>query len=87
MFTPEDLRNAEESGEFDFDANILNLRPDPAHFVTLLKSLDRSDIASELFVRLLEAYRECKYTADADPMRYARKTLCSLGECGLNSSP
>ena len=70
MFTPEDLRRAEETGEFDIDANILNLRPDPAHFVTFLKSLDRSDVVSDSFVRLLEAYRESKAAGDADPMRY-----------------
>lgn len=69
MFTPEDLMRAEEAGEFDVDANILHLRPDPVHFVTFLKSLDRSDVVAELFVRLLEAYRECKATVDADPMR------------------
>ena len=42
MFTPEELQRAEESGEFDLDANILNLSPDPAHFVAFLKSLARS---------------------------------------------
>lgn len=75
MFTPEDLRRAEETGGFDVDTNILNLRPDPVHFVTFLKSLDRSDVVSDLFVRLLEAYRESKVTPDADPMRYASYLL------------
>ncbi|GJE84525.1 RTP1-C1 domain-containing protein [Phanerochaete sordida] len=69
MFTPEDLQRAEETGEFDMDANILQLRPDPAHFVAFLKSLDRSDIVGELFVRLLESYRESKTSLEADPMR------------------
>lgn len=69
LFTPEDLQRAEESGEFDLNANILNLRPDPTHFTPFVKSLDRSDMASELFVRLLEAYRESKAARDADPLR------------------
>lgn len=71
LFTPDDLQRAEESGEFDLNANLLNLRPDPVHFVTFIKSLDRPDVASELFVHLLEAYRESKAASDADPLRYA----------------
>ncbi|KAJ3558366.1 hypothetical protein NM688_g970 [Phlebia brevispora] len=69
LFTPEDLQRAEEAGELDMDANILNLRPDPSQFVTFLKSLDRPDIISEVFVKLLEAYRETKAVKDSDPMR------------------
>ena len=69
MFTPEDLKRAEESGDFDVDANFLGLRPDPAHFVRFLKTLERTDVASELFVRLLEAYRESKADSDSDPTR------------------
>ncbi|KZV65023.1 hypothetical protein PENSPDRAFT_745220 [Peniophora sp. CONT] len=69
LFTPEDLQRAEESGEFDVDANFLGLRPDPAHFVRFLKLLERTDVASELFVRLLEAYRESKADGDSDPTR------------------
>ena len=71
LFTPDDLQRAEESGEFDLNANLLNLRPDPAHFVAFIKSLDRSDVASELFVRLLGAYRESKAARDANPLRHA----------------
>lgn len=52
----------------DETANILNLFPDPAHFVRFLKTIDRSDITSDLFVRLLEAYREAK-ASDEDPLR------------------
>ena len=69
MFTPESLRRAEESGELDMDANLLDIRPDPAQFVVFLKSLDRADIVSEVFVRLLEAYRETKVARDSDPMK------------------
>ncbi|KAL6299670.1 hypothetical protein BKA93DRAFT_904210 [Sparassis latifolia] len=69
LFTPESLRQAEDSGEFSVDSNPLDLRPDPVHFVKFLNSLDRSDISSELFMRMLEAYREVKSEADADPLR------------------
>lgn len=71
LFTPEDLRRAEEAGELDTDANLFDLRPDPTQFVRYLKSIGRSDISSELFVRLLEAYREVKAQAESDPLRYA----------------
>ena len=70
LFTPQDLERAEESGELDFNANILDLRPDPVHFTALLKSLDRPEIASEIFVRVLSAYQESKDTDNADPLRY-----------------
>ncbi|TFY64009.1 hypothetical protein EVG20_g6094 [Dentipellis fragilis] len=69
FFTPENLKQAEETGAFSADANMLNLRPDPAHFVGYLQSLDRADLASEIFVRLLEAYRESKNSSDVDPLR------------------
>ncbi len=69
LFTPEDLKRAEESGEFDVDANILDLRPDPAHFAAFLRSLDRPDMASEIFVRVLAAYRESEVASDADPLK------------------
>ena len=70
FFTPEDLQRAEEAGDMDPDANILNLRPDPVQFVALLKSLERADIVSQIFVRLLDAYREAKTDEDVDPTRY-----------------
>lgn len=63
------MRKAEEAGEFDADANILHLRPDPVHFVRYLKSIDRPDVTSDIFVKLLEAYRGSKGTSDSDPMR------------------
>ncbi|KAI0058878.1 hypothetical protein BV25DRAFT_1829628 [Artomyces pyxidatus] len=69
LFTPEDLKRAEDGGDLDMDANILNLRPDPVQFVRFLKSLERADISSEVFVRLLEGYRELKAEKDGDPMR------------------
>ncbi|KAH9938290.1 uncharacterized protein B0H18DRAFT_1081018 [Fomitopsis serialis] len=58
-----------ESGELDTDANLFDLRPDPAQFVRYLKSIERSDVSSELFVRLLEAYREMKAQSASDPLQ------------------
>lgn len=78
IFTPEDLRRAEETGEMNADANIFDLRPDPTVFVRYLKMLDRVDVSSELFVRLLEAYREAKSDTNSDPMRYVDSTTCPL---------
>lgn len=70
LFTPEDLRRAEESGELDSGSNIFHLRPDPIQFVDYLKSIDRVDISSDIFVRLLGAYQESKGNSESDPMRY-----------------
>ena len=69
LFTPDDLKKAEEIGALDVDANFLGLRPDPTHFVDFLKSLDRPDVASEVFVRLLEGYRDLKADSESDPLR------------------
>ena len=69
FFTPDDLKKAEESGALDVDANLLGLRPDPTHFVDFLKSLDRPEVASEVFVRLLEGYRDLKADSEGDPVR------------------
>lgn len=69
LLTPEDLRQADKTGGFDLDSNILQLRPNAVHLVQLLKSIDRPDITSGLFVRLLDAYREAKSYQENDPMR------------------
>lgn len=69
MFTPEDLRRAEESGDLNMNTNILDLRPDPVHFVKYLKSLERTDISADIYMRLLDAYRESKADTDANPLR------------------
>lgn len=53
----------------DFNSNLLNLRPDPVQFVQYLKKIDRKDVSSALFVRLLDAYRELKSNNEADPVR------------------
>ncbi|KAF8639852.1 hypothetical protein AX17_001107 [Amanita inopinata Kibby_2008] len=69
LFTPGSLQQAQESGSLDDDANVLNLYPDPAHYVRFMKALDRSDIASDLFVKFLESYREQRLSTDAEPVR------------------
>lgn len=69
LLTPEDLRRSESTRELDFDSNLLDLRPDPAHFVRFLKSINRTDVSSDLFVKLLEAYRDTRTAGEVDPMR------------------
>ena len=70
VFTPEALEEAEKGGKFDIDSNLLDLRPDPAHFVGFLKTINRPEVSSSLFVRLLEAYRGVKSDNEGDPLRY-----------------
>ncbi|CDO71360.1 hypothetical protein BN946_scf184908.g118 [Trametes cinnabarina] len=53
MFTPQSLKQAEEAGEFDIDSNLLGLKPDPVRLVLFL----------------LEAYRDSRARADADPLQ------------------
>lgn len=76
IFTPEALKEAKKSGKFDIDSNLLGLRPDPAHFVGFLKTINRPEVSSSLFVRLLEAYRGVKSDGEGDPLRYGG-VLCS----------
>ncbi|KAG8218849.1 hypothetical protein J3R82DRAFT_4528 [Butyriboletus roseoflavus] len=65
LLMPEDISKGEEIvGE-----NFFDLYPDPAHFVQYIKSLDRLDIAAELFVRLLEVYHSIDTEQDTDPSR------------------
>jgi len=68
LLTPRDLAPEEELGD-KFDLNLFNLRPDPIHYVHFIKSFRRSDVASEIFVKLLESYREAKSKPDSDPMQ------------------
>ena len=69
IFTPEALEEAEKSGKLDIDSNLLDLRPDPAHFVGFLKTMNRPEVLSSLFARLLEAYRGVKLDNEGDPLR------------------
>ncbi|KAI9001411.1 hypothetical protein BD414DRAFT_519479 [Trametes punicea] len=69
LFTPQSLKEAEAAGDLDVDSNLLGLKPDPVRFVRWLKRLDRVDVSSDLFVRLLEAYRETRSDPEADPAK------------------
>ncbi|KAF8974323.1 hypothetical protein BDZ97DRAFT_1900021 [Flammula alnicola] len=63
-----DLKQIEDDETEDVDANLFNLFPDPVHFVQLLKQFDRGDIASAIFLKLLENYRDMKGRATEDSM-------------------
>jgi hypothetical protein len=66
FLTPGDLHQVDKE---DIDLNLLNLRPDPSHLVQFLKSIDRPEISSELFTRVLETYRSLKSKEESDPLR------------------
>ena len=70
IFSPEGSEEAERSGKFDIDSNLLDLRTDPAHFVGFLETINQPEVLSLLFVRLLEAYRGVKSDNEGDPLRY-----------------
>lgn len=70
LLTPEDLRRVTEDDDLDLDSNILDLYPSPVHLVRILKAIDRSDISSQIFVKLLEMYRGLKSESESDPMQY-----------------
>ena len=72
LLTPEDLRREDGGDVFNLDTNILDLYPDPVHFVRFLKDIDRNDISSDLFVKLLEAYRDQKFRETSDPMQFVQ---------------
>ncbi|KJA30045.1 hypothetical protein HYPSUDRAFT_125960 [Hypholoma sublateritium FD-334 SS-4] len=57
----------------DLDTNIFDLFPDPVHFVEFLKNIDRGDIASSLFIKLLEDYRDMKGQTNEDPVKTLHK--------------
>ncbi|KAF8138702.1 hypothetical protein EV363DRAFT_1521850 [Boletus edulis] len=80
ILTPEDIM-----GE-----NFLDLYPDPAHFVQYIKSLDRLDMASELFVRLLEVYHSVDAEQDTGPSRgllYLQMIIQMQTQLSNDSSP
>ncbi|CCO26531.1 hypothetical protein BN14_00556 [Rhizoctonia solani AG-1 IB] len=64
------LQGPDDSGELGDaeDDNPLSLRPAPAHFAELLKSLERKDVASAIFVKTLNAY-QASSTVDIDPLK------------------
>ncbi|KAL0949934.1 hypothetical protein HGRIS_009961 [Hohenbuehelia grisea] len=66
LLTPEDESSVED---IDENTNILNLYPDPVHFVQFLRTIERSDITPELFVKLLDSYRSSKSREEQNPLR------------------
>lgn len=66
---PGDAKNADNDID-DLDTNVFDLFPDPVHFVEFLKNIDRGDIASSMFIKLLENYRDMKGRTNEDPMKY-----------------
>ncbi|KAF5321604.1 hypothetical protein D9619_000281 [Psilocybe cf. subviscida] len=74
LLDDEDEDGGDEDAQADEDLNIFDLFPDPVHFVQFLKQLDRPDIGSALFIRLLEAYRASSKTrSDEESMRTLHK--------------
>lgn len=71
---PEERRKQGESEDDD----AFDLYPNAAHFVQYIKSLDRSDINSELFVRLLEVYYLSNRDKESDPMRLVEIKLDNI---------
>ncbi|EIN10764.1 hypothetical protein PUNSTDRAFT_112574 [Punctularia strigosozonata HHB-11173 SS5] len=69
IFTPTSLDRAQRNGDLDMDANIFDLRPDPRIFVRFVKSLDRSDISTEVLIEVLKAYQGLRSSTSADPFR------------------
>ncbi|ELU45902.1 nucleolar protein [Rhizoctonia solani AG-1 IA] len=63
------LQGPDDNGELgdEEDDNPLSLRPAPTHFGELLKSLERKDVASAIFVKTLNAYQASK-VMDTDPL-------------------
>lgn len=64
------LQGPDEGGELGNaeDDNPLSLRPNPVHFAQLVKSLERKDVASSVFVKTLNEYQAVK-TIDPDPLK------------------
>lgn len=67
LLTATDLK-AKSKVEVDITANPFSLRPDPSQFVAYMKTLDRQDVSSEIFIRLLNTYRDLKDNSE-DPLK------------------
>ncbi|KAF9483931.1 ARM repeat-containing protein [Pholiota conissans] len=68
LVMPGDLEDSD-----DLDLNIFNFFPDPVHFVKLLKQLDRGDVASSIFINLLEDYRYMKGRSNENSIKILHK--------------
>lgn len=64
------LQGPNEDGDLgdEEDDNPLSLRPNPPHFALLLKSLERKDVASALFVKILNEYQAAR-AVDTNPLK------------------
>ncbi|PVF99985.1 hypothetical protein CPB86DRAFT_702088 [Serendipita vermifera] len=60
-----DLSNLEKDA---MDFNLLHLRPDPIHLVGLVKTINRKEVASLFFIRLLSAEHD-DLLSEVDPTR------------------
>ena len=58
----------------DASSNPFGLYPAPAIFIDLLKLADRSDLASELFVKMLDSYLTLR-RQNCDPLRSVANAL------------
>ena len=68
ILMPNDIHDADS----DVDTNLFDFYPDPAHFVDFLKTIERGDIVSDIFIQILESYRSLKSDANEDSMRCTR---------------
>jgi hypothetical protein len=66
---PHGSKDAKDTEEHNADLNIFDFYPDPVHFVETVKTFDRGDISSSLFVKLLEHYRDMKGQSEQDSMK------------------
>ena len=64
------LQGPNEDGDLgdEEDDNPLSLRPNPSHFAQLLQSLERKDVSSALFIKVLNEYQAAR-AVDANPMK------------------
>ncbi|KAL5507792.1 hypothetical protein ACEPAH_5410 [Sanghuangporus vaninii] len=62
-----DLQEGKLDGEGSEEANPLNLHPHPLYFSRFVKSIKRQDVASELYLRILDAH--VKLDDNDDPLR------------------
>ncbi|KAG8857705.1 hypothetical protein FRB91_011020, partial [Serendipita sp. 411] len=67
-----DLSNLEVDA---MNLNLLNLRPDPVHLITLVQSVNRKDVASSFFIRILSAEFESLDGPDDPTQKLLRMQL------------
>ena len=65
---PQNIKTPEAAAE-GFEMNIFKFFPDPVHLVETLKTFDRGDMVSSLFVKLFERYVAMKAQPDQNPMK------------------